>query len=406
MIHLFINGLAATAGGGLTYLRNVVPHLANTEGVHTSLAVGPELEAEFLGFPNVSVIAARSPSGAAKRFWYEQTVLPGLIRQCGAGVLISAGNFAVRNSPVPQILLSRNSLYTSPDFLGDLHSRRHYRVWLDTRIKAVLASRSISWADCTVAPSHAFAAELRSWTRRRVVSIHHGFDRELFFTGPVPLSDEVQRKLDGAIGAFRLLFVSHYSYYRNFETLLRAMAQLRTRIPGCKLLLTCKLKSGDNPGGYRTDSAAALIKKLDLGETIVQLGKVPYRSLHRLYQAADLYVTPAYTESFAHPLVESMASGLPVIASDIAVHREICGDAARYFPAFSVPGLVDTVTELAANPQLRGEMTAAGRHRASHFSWQKHVAQLLQLASELLDRYGRPCRVTDDAGKISLLEIA
>ena len=58
-------------------------------------------------------------------------MLPRLIRQSRAEVLISAGNFALRKSPVPQILLSRNALYTSADFFRDLRARRDYRLWLD-----------------------------------------------------------------------------------------------------------------------------------------------------------------------------------------------------------------------------------------------------------------------------------
>ena len=59
------------------------------------------------------------------------------------------------------------------------------------------------------------------------------------------------------------------------------------------------------------------------------------------YRACHIYVTPAYAETFAHPLVEAMACGLPVVASN-CVHREICGDAAPYFPRFSLSMLADS----------------------------------------------------------------
>ena len=75
-----------------------------------------------------------------------------------------------------------------------------------------------------------------------------------------------------------------------------------------------------------------------LRNEVVELGAVPYGALHHLYRSCDVYATPAYAETFAHPLVEAMASGLPVIASDLAVHREICGEAAHVFPAFCAGG--------------------------------------------------------------------
>jgi glycosyltransferase involved in cell wall biosynthesis len=91
-------------------------------------------------------------------------------------------------------------------------------------------------------------------------------------------------------------------------------------------------------------------------------------------------VTPAYTETFAHPLVEAMASGLPIVASDLAVHREVAANAACYFPRFSPEALAQNVLRLATNMQLKTALAAAGRQRSAHFSWKTHVEQLLDLA--------------------------
>ena len=85
---------------------------------------------------------------------------------------------------------------------------------------------------------------------------------------------------------------------------------------------------------------------------MVELGAVPYSLLHQVYRACNLYVTPAYAESFAHPLVEAMASGLPVVASDLGVHREICEDAAVYFPRFSPEELAAKVCQIASSDTL------------------------------------------------------
>ena len=79
-------------------------------------------------------------------------------------------------------------------------------------------------------------------------------------------------------------------------------------------------------------SCSGLVKMLGVSSMVVELGVVPYRQLHQLYARADVYVTPAYTETFAHPLVEAMASGLPVVASDLPVHREICWGGSGLFP--------------------------------------------------------------------------
>lgn len=386
MMRLFINSLAASAGGGLTYIRNVLPHLAEPADLGVTVALQPGLRDEFADFANIQFLEPRISQ--ARRFFYEQSALPDLIRGTQADVLLSSGNFALRRSPVPQILLSRNSIYTSTDFFRDLLSRHEYRMWLNTRLRARLAKRSIRWADLTVAPSEAFAAELRRWTGVDVLAIHHGFDLQAFTQDVSPLAREVEVKLLNADQSLKVLFVSHYNYYRNFETLIRALPLLREQLRGrsVKLLLTCSLMAGANPGAYRTEAASALVKELGVPDIVVELGAIPYRQLHQLYRRADLYVTPAYTETFAHPLVEAMASGLPVIASDLPVHQEICGEAAVYFPRFSAEALAGTVAQTANSTGKLAAMRRAGLERSSHFSWKAHTNKILELCHILVNR--------------------
>lgn len=386
MMRLFINGLAASAGGGLTYLRNVIPHLARRTDVEAAVLLNPALRGEFGELPNISFVETVASSGVFRRFVHEQTTLPSLLRRSGSQVLLSTGNFALWNSPVPQILLSRNSLYTSADFRRDVRVRRDYAIWADTLLKGWLARRSIGRAEITVAPSEAFAQELTRWTGKKVVSVHHGFDQDAFTSDPTPLPAKVQQQLEEANDALRLLFVSHYNYYRNFETLFRALPILNHRLNGkkVKLFLTCQLNSGENPGSYRAEAASSLVNSLRSSESVVELGTVPYRSLHRLYRACHMYVTPAYAESFAHPLIESMSSGLPVVASDLPVHREICQDAAIYFPAFSPDALAECVVQVHQSPELAKGLSRNGLNRAHDFRWDKHVERLLALAEELV----------------------
>lgn len=384
MMRLFINSLAASAGGGLTYIRNVLPHLARESDLQVTVALNPILRDEFCDLRNIDFVAIES--APAQRFWHEQAQLPALIGRSQSDVLLSTGNFALRRSPVPQILLSRNSIYCSRDFYADLSARREYRLWLDTRLRAALARRSIRWANVTVAPSAAFADDLHRWTGEPVRTIYHGFDREEFFHDSTPLDTEIEEKLAPADAALRLLFVSHYNYYRNFETLIRALPLLRQAVKDrpVKLFLTCKLIPGENPGPYNPSSAARLVKEMGVEEMVTELGAVPYLQLHHLYRRCHVYVTPAYAETFAHPLVEAMASDLPVVASNIPVHREICGNAAVYFEKFSPEGIARGVTEVANSPSVTEQMSAAGRERSRNFSWKTHVDQLLDLARTLI----------------------
>lgn len=385
-MRLLVNGLAASAGGGLTYLRNVIPRLARRAGVEVTVLLNSRVRAEFRDLPNTLFIEIEARSGAVRRYLQEQWAIPDRVRCSGAQVLVCTGNFALWSSPVPQILLSRNSLYTSSDFRHDLWTRRDYKLWADTLIKGWLAQRSIHRAEIAVAPSQAFAQELTQWAGKKVLYVHHGFDGDAFASDSRPLPERLQQQLEQAKDALRLLFVSHYNYYRNFETLFRSLPILKQRLNGrkVKLFLTCQLNSAENPGSYRAEAASALANSLGVREDIVELGAVPYRSLHHLYRACNMYVTPAYAESFAHPLVESMSNGLPVVASDLPVHREICQDAAIYFPRFSPEALADYVMKVCDAPGLAERLSKNGLTRARDFSWDRHVDSLVTLAQSLV----------------------
>jgi glycosyltransferase involved in cell wall biosynthesis len=384
MMHLFINALAATAGGGLTYIRNVLPYFASRSDLRVTVALSSDLRKEFRLGPNVGFVEVSVP--VARRFWFEQSKLPDMIAGLQSDVLLSTGNFALWRSPVPQVLLSRNSIYTSSDFYRDLWSRHDYRTWIDTRLRAMLAKRSVRWADLTIAPSETFAAELTSWSGKNVIAIHHGFDQKSFTALSDPLPPGVVQKIRETEGAVRLLFVSHYNYYRNFETLIQSLPLLRNCFVkrSVKLLLTCHLSAGKNQGGYRSQSAANLVKRLDVSDVVVELGPIPYQQLHEVYACADVYVTPSYAETFSHPLVEAMSSGVPVVASDIAVHREICGDAAAYFPTFSPEKLAQTVEQVVSSPEATSRMATAGLVQASSFSWRRHAESMLEVCANLV----------------------
>jgi len=385
-MRLFLNALGASCASGLTHLRNVIPQLSRFAGVETTLAANPEIRSEFADLPNISLPAIPPFANSVKRFWFEQTVLPDIVRRSKADILISTGNFALRHSPVPQILLSGNSLYTSQDFRRDLWSRKDYRLWLDNHLKSAVARHSIHWADLTIAPSQSFADELRRWTGKPVECIYHGFSPSVFFAQDPPLPSNIREQLDAARNHIRLLFVSHYNYYRNFETLLRALPIVRKHSSQpVRLFLTCEFRHGANPGSYRPEQANALLKELGLQDEVVQLGAVPYHLLHQVYRAADIYVTPSYAETFAHPLVEAMACGLPVVASDLPVHREICRNAALYFHRFSPETLAEQVLRL-VGLSARQQFAKRGSNRAIDFTWQKHIEQLLAKAHQLLGK--------------------
>jgi len=116
-----------------------------------------------------------------------------------------------------------------------------------------------------------------------------------------------------------------------------------------------------------------------VAKRVVTLGTVPHDELPAYFAAADVFVSPATgQESFGVVLLEAMAAGVPVVASDIPGYREVVrdaedgllvrpGDAAAL--AAAVRGVLD-------EPALSGKLRDAGRKRAAEFSWESITPRL------------------------------
>jgi glycosyltransferase involved in cell wall biosynthesis len=125
-----------------------------------------------------------------------------------------------------------------------------------------------------------------------------------------------------------------------------------------------------------------LSRSLRIADRVVWLPRIDHADVVVLMQAAGALLQPSVYEGFGLPVVEAMASGCPVIASDIAPLREVTGGAAILTPAGDVPRLAAAIATLVASPAQRLALSAQGLDRARHFSWDR-------CARETLDVYRR-----------------
>lgn len=380
----------------MTYLRNVLPLLNDCDEQQRYLALLPQSDPEHRLHLTPGKVTAEvvETGGLLQRLWWEQSELRNLIRSRRIDVLVSLGNFALLNSPVPQILFNRNDLLFSAEFARDLQTRKLRRELLAHRIKCWLAKRSIKSATVNVAPTAAFAQKIETTQgleHVKIETLRFGFDADTFVSNQTPLPDELLAKLNLRKDCRRVLYVSHYNYFRNFETLIRALPLIKLRLKqqtgeDVQLVLTTDIQRGAVYGGYDATAAAELIDRLGVRDDIAMLGAVDYDKLHQLYKLCDVFVCPSYSESFGHPLVEAMASGLPIVSADLPVHRELCGDAAVYFGVFDETNLAEQCVRVLANDEMNRRLSAQGLQRSREFSWREHVRQLTALIARVAEQ--------------------
>jgi glycosyltransferase involved in cell wall biosynthesis len=382
MARILVHALAATAGGGANYLRNFLARVGVRGAAHEWLVLAPADLEGVVETQNVKVQRGGAGRGAVRRVYYDQIRLRQTIREQGIDLVLATGNFGMLRPPVPQVLLNRNALYFSREHLWELRRRAEFRELLNTMMRRRLALASIAGSSCNVVPTFSFMQDIRASLPRlpgdRIEVIPHGFDRARFVRPGATLEPGIAAKLRREPGLRRILMVSHYNYFRNFETVLRAVAKLRDRSKHpVELVLTTTLGAGLKDHRYDTTEAARLVEEAKLESVVTMLGAVPHGELHPLYRSADVVVCPSYAESFGHPMVEAMASGRPIVASDRGVQREMCGEAAVYFSVFDPDHLASRLEQVLGDEALAGRLAANGERRAADFCWEKHFDGLL-----------------------------
>ncbi len=391
---VLVNAVSAKLGGAATYIRNLAfSLLEQAEGDQEFVfAVPPERARELpAGHSRLRVVESRAAAGSyAGRCWWDQVALRRLCRSERPDALFSSANFAMLGCPCPQVLLVRIPIYFSREYLEQVLPQKPLIFRAEIALRRWLVCRSVAAADWVVTPSAAMLEDLSRFAplnRARAVVNSYGVPRARLAqvaspSAPSAHAPQPERPV-------RLLWVSHYADHKNVATLLRA-AELLKQAEDLRFELLLTLDPERHTGQHTIipENELAMLRRLD--GAVRPLGVLNYEQTWQAYHEADVFVFPSLCESFGHPLVEAMAAGVPVVASDIAVHREICGDAADYFPVLDAPALAGELRGLIRAPERRRELAARGRRRVHGFHWEDHVARLLGLFREVsTGRVGR-----------------
>jgi phosphatidylinositol alpha-mannosyltransferase len=167
----------------------------------------------------------------------------------------------------------------------------------------------------------------------------------------------------------KLLFVGRLEPRKGFPVAVRAFAQLAPDFPDLRLVVV----------GDGEDRNAVELLPPELRSRVDMLGKVSYEALPTYHQAADIFISPATgSESFGIVLVEAMAAGLPLVASDIVGYREVARhEREGLLVAPSDPAtLAHGVRRLLERPALAAALGAAGALRARSFRWDRIIERL------------------------------
>jgi len=136
--------------------------------------------------------------------------------------------------------------------------------------------------------------------------------------------------------------------------------------------------------GHGSEAVHEYVRREHLESRVKVLGYVAVEQLPALYQAASVFVFPSLEEGFGIPVLEAMAYGTPVVASETSSLPEVGGEAVLYVKPLEVKDIAEKITRAVEDRDLREQMTSKGLARAREFAWQRTAAATLAVYNEVL----------------------
>ncbi|PYQ88563.1 MAG: glycosyltransferase family 1 protein [Acidobacteria bacterium] len=205
--------------------------------------------------------------------------------------------------------------------------------------------------------------------------IYNAFDDRF---GVEPREEDVVRVRERyQLGDEFVLYAGNVKPHKNLERLIQAFNAVRKRgLDHLKLVLI-----GDEISKYAALRRA--VHHHQLHKYVRFLGYLPEETLAVMYRLAAVFVFPSLYEGFGLPPLEAMASGTPVVTSNLSSLPEVVGDAAMLVDPYDPQAIADGMQRVLTDERLRRELRTKGLARARQFSWETSVRRVREIYGEV-----------------------
>lgn len=252
-------------------------------------------------------------------------------------------------------------------------------VWERVLYKSAL--QCLRWAHALIVDSYQTKHDLNKYLRipeSRIEVVPLGVDTQVFRMQQVPRSIYDRFGLNPS--QQYVLYVGSQEPRKNLPSLYRAMRQIHKSKPDVRMLVV-----GSPRSTYSAIHREALLREAGAEDLVYFLGSVSEEDLSLFYNLSRLLVLPSVYEGFGLPVLEAMACGCPVVASNVTAPAEIIGDAGVTVSPFDVNAWSEAIDEVLENELLRTQLIQAALERAQCFSWEATAEATASVYRRVLD---------------------
>ncbi|RLC39176.1 hypothetical protein DRH27_00345 [Candidatus Falkowbacteria bacterium] len=207
--------------------------------------------------------------------------------------------------------------------------------------------------------------ELYKINANKISVVYNGYNRELY--KKINNKEKIEEILNKyGIAEPYLLYVGRIEKKKNIPSLIEAFAMMREKNFSIKEKLVL---IGSASFGY--DETQYQIREFDITDEIVLAGWIIEDDLPYIFNGASGFVFPSHYEGFGIPLLQAMASGIPIAASNTSSIPEVAAEAAVYFNPCDTEDMAKTMDRLINDLSLRNNLIEKGSKRIENFSWEK-----------------------------------
>ncbi len=262
--------------------------------------------------------------------------------------------------------------------IHDISFRLHPE-WFPLRHRLVMntfIAGSVSRAKAVLSPSEATAADIRRAYRCPPSKVHvtpYAAPSEFSRRPPDDAVWDCLKRL--AVTRPYMLYVGNLQPRKNIARLLRAFAQARAEAGFAHRLVIV------GQAGWQCEEELRELRSAEAAGNALHVGYVDDADLPALYAGAEAFLFPTLLEGFGLPVLEAMATGTPVLTSNVSSLPEVAADAALLVDPTDEDAIAAGISTLAADGSLRARLRDAGLARAAQYSWRR-TAELTRAVYE------------------------